>query len=1076
MKKGLILFAVALVLGLWITSGGQQKSRLEDFKLAFSQDASSQAPQNLGFDMNFGRMPVYFIANEGQVDEQVAYYIKGKDKQIYFTQNGVTFVLSGRNESEEKALQRWIVKLEFTGADKNVSPKGEDETGAVISYFKGRPEEWRTGIVTYARVVYANLWPGIDLVYRGAEGRLKYAFVVHPGADPGMIRMVYRGASQVTVTDEGELEIKTPLGGFADGRPNAYQEEDGKRVDVGIEYDLYDGEENQYTYGFRVGEYDRSRQLILDPAVLIYCGYIGGTGSDSGRGIAVDSSGNAYVTGWTYSDETSFPITLGPDLIHNSDEDAFIAKVKADGTGFLYCGYIGGTSVDYGNSIAVDGSGSAYVTGYTQSTQASFPVTVGPDLTHNGAGDAFVAKVEADGTDLVYCGFIGGAGSDNSKSITVDSSGSAYITGPTHSTQAQNFPVKVGPDLTHNGGLDAYVVKVNSSGTGLVYCGYIGGTQNDAGNGIAVDGSGNAYIAGDADSTQAQNFPVTVGPDLTHNGGVSDVFVAKVNSTGSDLVYCGYIGGSNYDFSYRIALDSYSNAYITGETSSKEIHNFPVTVGPDLTHNGGFDAYVVKVNSSGTGLVYCGYIGGTQNDEGRDIAVDSSGNAYITGNTESTQAQNFPVTVGPDLTHNGGSDAFVAKIKANGTGLIYCGYIGGTQWDYSYGLAVDRSGSAYIIGETPSSQAQNFPVKVGPDLTYNSGSDAFVAKIHHYIAKNDFNSDGQGDILWRHYGTGKNALWYIGSGGSLALSQGKVEALSLDQGPSQSQVYQSVIEAGEILYQDERVYHSVLDVDVPCEKAEGNVYGDIFKAGEGRTAGDAQELMNPGNLKAGVQAISVIGAVYLTTITDVYWGIGGSGDFNDDGDVDILWRHYVSGENAVWYMDGGMILGTAYLIKITDVNWQMAGTGDFNGDGSVDILWRHYGTGENAVWYMNGSTIMGLAYLTKIADTNWRIGGTGDFNGDGKVDILWRHLGTGGNALWYMNGSAIMGSAYLFTVTDTNWRIEGTGEFNGDGKADILWRNYSHGANAVWYMNGSAIIGTEYLTTIADVNWRIENH
>ena len=499
-----------------------------------------------------------------------------------------------------------------------------------------------------------------------------------------------------------------------------------------------------------------------------------------------------------------------------------------------------------------------------------------------------------------------------------------------------------------------------------------------------------------------------------------------------------------------------------------------------MIHNGNYDAFVAKVNAAGTALAYCGYIGGSASDNGSGIAVDGSGNAYVTGHTYSDEAS-FPVTVGPDLSHNGNYDAFVAKVNAAGTALTYCGYIGGLNSDESFSIAVDSSGSAYVTGETKSNET-SFPVTVGPDLIHNGGiNDVFVAKIHHYV-KNDFNRDGQGDILWRHYGSGKNALWYIGSGGSSALSQEKADSLSLDRGPSQAQIYQDVWEAGEILYKDERVYHDVLDVDVPCEKAGEKVYWDVFEAGEalplsgeGRTAGDTQALMNPGNLKAGVQAISVAGTAYLTTIMDVYWGIGGSGDFNGDGEEDILWRHYVSGANAVWYMDGSTILGTAYLIKITDVNWQMAGTGDFNGDGSLDILWRHAGMGANAVWYMNGSTVIGLAYLTKIADTKWRIGGTGDFNGDGKVDILWRHLVTGGNALWYMNGIAITGTAYLFTVPDTNWRMEGAGEFNGDGKADILWRNYVTGQNVLWYMNGSTITGTEYLMTIADVNWRIEN-
>ena len=361
---------------------------------------------------------------------------------------------------------------------------------------------------------------------------------------------------------------------------------------------------------------------------------------------------------------------------------------------------------------------------------------------------------------------------------------------------------------------------------------------------------------------------------------------------------------------------------------------------------------------------------------------------------------------------------------------------------------------------------------------------ALVAIPQIFCLKNDFNSDGQGDILWRHYGTGANALWYIGaSGGSTALGQGNSAILSLDQAPSQAQVYGSVFEAGEMQYKDERVYYDVMEVDVPCDKNGIKVFWDAREAGdvnymlgEGGIKGDMQELMKPGKSKAGVQAISVIGFAYLTTITDTSWQIGGTGDFNGDGKVDILWRHYGAGTNALWYMNGSAITGNAYLITITDINWRIEGTGDFNGDGSVDILWRHYGTGHNALWFMNGSTLIGSAYLTRVADTNWQIGGTGDFNGDGSVDILWRHYGTGANALWYVNGSTLTGSAYLTAVTDLNWKIEGVGEFNSDGNIDILWRHYGTGWNALWYMKGTAISGTEYLTTVPVVNWRIENH
>ena len=344
-------------------------------------------------------------------------------------------------------------------------------------------------------------------------------------------------------------------------------------------------ETKSYSYGFEVGGYDRTKDLVLDPATLVYCGYVGGDGLDYGNAIAVDASGNAYIAG--YASSWDLPTAVGPALAKSGgDFDAFVAKVKADGSGLVYCGYIGGSGdFDAAYGIAVDGSGNAYVTGSTDSTEASFPKTVGPGLTYKGGTDAFVAKVNSTGSALDYCGYIGGSSKDVGRGIAVDGSGNAYVTGYTSSTELMNFPVTGGPDSSYNGSTyDAFVAKVNSTGSALDYCGYIGGSGIDVGYGIAVDGSGNAYITGRTVSTEA-SFPVTGGPDSSYNGGSNDAFVAKVNSTGSALDYCGYVGGSGIDVGCGIAVDGSGNAYITGYTASTEA-SFPVTVGPDLCITG----------------------------------------------------------------------------------------------------------------------------------------------------------------------------------------------------------------------------------------------------------------------------------------------------------------------------------------------------------------------------------------------------------------------------------------------------------------------------------------------------------
>ena len=686
-----------------------------------------------------GRLPIYFIENRGQEDPRVAYYVPGHDIATYFTADGVTFAFSSpmpprprrslaraaAAPSEPVVRERWALKLELVGADRAVMPRGQDMTPAVVSYFKGPESEWKTGLRTYAGVIYPDLWPGIDLVYAGVGGQLKYAFHVKPGADPTRIRLAYHGATAMAL-DRGRLEVSTPLGGFSDERPYAYQEVDGQRREVRAAFALAGG---RHTFGFDVGAYDPRLPLVLDPGFLVYSGYIGGTGFETANAIAVDSAGSAYVVGATTSTVPSFPGTIGPDLTQNGDFDAYVAKVAADGSGLVYAGYVGGSSFDEAQAVAVDSAHNAYVTGRTSSTQATFPKKVGPGLTYNGgAFDAFVAKIKPDGTGLVYAGYIGGAGDDGALAIAVGSSGNAYVAGRTDSTQS-TFPVTVGPNLSFNGGgFDAFVAKVKPDGSGLVYAGYIGGAGSDVATGIAVNSAGNAYVVGLTASDQT-TFPVIVGPDLTFNGGGFDGFVAKVKADGTGLVYAGYLGGAGDDDAGSVAVDSAGSAYVVGNTKSDET-SFPVKTGPGLQLHGGNNTYVAKVKADGTGLAYAGYIGPSDPNSDSAVAVDSAGSAHVAGTTSA--ATGFPLRAGPDLIYNGGAfDVFVAKVKPDGAGLLFSGYFGGTAQDLACGIALDSSANVYIAGVTFNfGSPTNFPALVGPDLIPSGGNpDTFVAKL-----------------------------------------------------------------------------------------------------------------------------------------------------------------------------------------------------------------------------------------------------------------------------------------------------------------------------------------------------------
>jgi len=670
-----------------------------------------------------------FVANKGQIDARADYYLAARDRAVYFRPGGISIALTGRpypaNGPGDPGVpgpdvRRWTVEQEFVGADGSVHPEGEDKARAVLSFFKGRPDDWRTGVPAYARLAYRGLWPGIDLVYSGGAGRLKYEFVVRPGADPAAIVLRYRGATGVTRLGDGRVEVVTPVGSFVDDVPVAYQEKEGRRATVPAAFAL-----EGTTCRFELGEYDRAVPLVLDPAIIIYAGYVGGAADDRGLAIARDSAGNVYITGTTES--VDFPVDVGPDLGFNSviqAPDAFVAKVNAEGTELIYCGYIGGSLADAGTGIAVDAAGNAYVAGWTRSL--NFPATVGPGLTYHGGdsqfSEGFVAKVDAEGTELVYSGFIGGSADDECAGIAVDGSGNAYLTGWTESDDLSRVG---GPDLSFNGDRDAFVAKVDAAGTGFVYGGYLGGAADDGGAAIAVDGQGRAVVAGYAVSRPTEHFPVLVGPSLTHRGGL-DGFVARVDSSGAALEYCGYVGGTGDDLCAAIALDAAGSAHIAGATSSG--YQFPATVGPDLSYAGSIDGFAAKVTASGAGLDFCGYIGGSGEDQATGVAVDAAGNVYVAGFTDS--ASGFPVSGGPGLLPEGLRDAFLVTVKPSGEDLLYGGFIGGYADDEAAGVAADGLGNVWLTGYTRSS---DFPVLVGPYLTpgagYGISDDAFAVKI-----------------------------------------------------------------------------------------------------------------------------------------------------------------------------------------------------------------------------------------------------------------------------------------------------------------------------------------------------------
>lgn len=692
------------------------------------------------------QLPLSFVPNVGQTDPAVQFQAQGLGGTIFFTSDQVVLslpvgeatttdypgVIAGHVPTAASELA--VVRVQFDGANAAPTLVAAEALPGTINYLQGDdPAQWRTDVPTYAGVVYHNLYDGIDLRYDGTQGQLKSTYTVAPGIDPDQIGWRYSGAQQVQIDRAtGNLQISLPMGQtLTEQAPVAWQVIDGKQVPVDVRYQLA----SDQRIGFAVGSYNPVLPLVIDP-ILEAGTFLGGEGNDAAWDITVDGDGNIYLAGLTNS--PNFPARNGYDGTFNGRIDAFVAKLSPNGRSLEYATYLGGTDEDLGFGIAVDGSGNAYVSGITRST--NFPTTADAfDRTlGNGTAcqdpiecnDNFVAKLSARGNALVYSTYLGGKSSEASTlgpRVAVDTAGNAYITGRTGSS---DFPITPGAfdqtlelDPFSKVGADVFVTKLNARGTALVYSTFLGGpTDAEEGRDIAVDGTGNAYVVG----LTFGGFPIKNAVQPTSDGS-QDVFVTKVNANGSDLLYSTYLGGNDYDYPGSIAIDQTGNAYMSGHTFSQD---FPVknALQPrckrcDPGENTGYDAYITKLNPQGNAFVYSTYLGGTGLDDAFGLAVDAAGQVHVAGTTTSND---FPtrnaVHARPGDLFNG----YVAKLSADGQSLIYSTYLGGSEADFVRGLALDAAGSVYATGETFSA---NFPIRHPLQPRIGGHSDTFVVKL-----------------------------------------------------------------------------------------------------------------------------------------------------------------------------------------------------------------------------------------------------------------------------------------------------------------------------------------------------------
>ena len=705
----------------------------------------------------YGQLPVSFEPNQGQTDKEVRFLSRGAGYTLFLTPTEAVFRLRNadfglRNKkassNPQSAIgnpQSAVLRMKLAGANPEPKVEGEEQVPGRSNYLKGDdPKRWRKDVPHYAKVRYMGVYAGVDLLYYGSQQQLEYDFILAPGADPQVIALDFEGADELRLDENGNLILRTAAGEVTQPAPTIYQETDGVRQTVSGHYII----KNSNQVGFEVGAYDRSRALMIDPVVQ-YSTYLGGKHIDRADGIAVDSAGNAYVVGTTFSvdfpDENGFDPTLG------GPSDAFVTKFTTDGSALVYSTQIGGFLTENGNAIAVTKDGLACITGLTGdndpgSTVNDFPVTANAFQNRGDTAkrkrDAFVTVLNKEGDDLVYSSFFGGSetrdgsGADEGNGIAVDNTGKVYITGRTESF---DLPIKNGFQTLLRPSAAAFIAKFNpqaSSGpSSLLYASYFGchsalGVDDEA-NAIAVDKFGIAYIVGRSRFHQffPSKSPSSLPPFQKRDPGGTSAFIAKFDcaaSGNSSLIYATLLGGSDNDDAFAVAVDNQQRTYIAGTTRSSD---FPLK-NPFDTSVADLEGFVTKMNADGTALFYSSFLGGAGTDAASGIAIDAQGNAYVAGETDS--ATDFPILNAFQPNKGLGDDAFVTKISAVPSTsvspkILFNSFLGGKGNDIGTAIALGPKKSIFVTGFAGS---PDFPTTPGAFQKNDTpGFDAFITRI-----------------------------------------------------------------------------------------------------------------------------------------------------------------------------------------------------------------------------------------------------------------------------------------------------------------------------------------------------------
>jgi hypothetical protein len=665
---GLVLAAIIGSFAAYDSLTSRKAANLQARSSASLPPAPALKPREIAA---VGERSLHFEPNLGQTDPQVKFLAHGAEYALFLTSDEAVFSITkpalstspaSRRKGERPVSSSSVLRMRLLGATPHAMQPAEPTQGR-SNYFIGRDaSKWVKDVQQYSRVNYNELYPGVDATFYGHGRTLEFDYIVKPGARPEQIALGFADLRGLHTNSSGDLVLDSEAGDLYLKKPVAYQQQDGKRTPVDVHFVA----RNTNEVGLEIGAYDHNRDLVIDPAI-VYSTFLGGSSADAGYGIAVDSTGAVYVCGQTSS--TDFPVSNVAYQKHNlGTQNAFITKFSPDGSSLVYSTYLGGEVADSANAIAIDASGNVYVAGGTGSS--SFPTTqnAAQPMRHSSgttSTDAFISKLDSTGANLLYSTYAGGTESNVANAIAVDSQGFAYVAGETTST---DFPNVHGLQGKNNGSTDGFILKVDTgAGGAFAFADYLGGKSLDSLGGIGLDGAGNIYVTGFTDST---DFPIFGTP-----------YQSKCGTDGK----CNAAGGQSQ-----------------------------------------FDAVLAALKSDFSGYVYSTYYGGSGSETPGALAVDSAGNAFITGGTSSSD---LPLATPFQSSNNakGGNTAFVAEMNPTGSTLKYATYLGGSATENGLGVAIDGADNIYVTGQTTS---LDFPTVNPVQIAYAGQGDAFVTVLN----------------------------------------------------------------------------------------------------------------------------------------------------------------------------------------------------------------------------------------------------------------------------------------------------------------------------------------------------------